>query len=80
MHYIQFGSCTIEYELTWSKLRKSISISVDQNVVKVIAPEITELGKIEDILYKKGAWIRTLISNFEETRVSNSSSKIPALH
>lgn len=66
MHQIQFGSQTIEYILTRSNRRKTISIAVDQHGVKVVAPITTEHTLIEDILYKKGPWIRQQLNSYEE--------------
>lgn len=85
MHYIQFGSQTIEYELSRSSRRKSVSIAVDQHGVKVVAPAKTEHYIIQDIVHKKGPWIRSQLANFEEmdqsylTRKFVSGEKLPYL-
>ncbi|WP_259392149.1 M48 family metallopeptidase [Paenibacillus thiaminolyticus] len=85
MHVFQFGSVTIPYELTRSSRRKTVSISVNQQGVKVIAPETAEHQVIEEILYRKGAWIRTQLLNFEEMKQTSlqrrfvSGEKLPYL-
>jgi len=66
MYYIQFGSQTIQYQLNRSSRRKSVSISVDQHGVKVVAPTSAEHDIIENILHKKGAWIRNQLISYEE--------------
>lgn len=66
MHYIQFGTQTIQYELSRSNRRKSISISVDQHGVKVVAPTSAEHDVIKDIVHQKGAWIRQQLNSYKE--------------
>lgn len=58
MHVIKFGSQIINYELIRSNNRKSISLSVDESGVRVIAPTNAEFNKIEKIVYRKAPWIR----------------------
>ncbi|GAB1786101.1 hypothetical protein PMEGAPL128_52160 [Priestia megaterium] len=53
MHSIKFGKQTIEYNLKRSDRRKTMSISVDEHGVSVISPSVTEIEKIEAILYEK---------------------------
>ncbi|KJB88761.1 hypothetical protein AZ66_05495 [Paenibacillus sp. E194] len=85
MHVFQFGSVIIPYELTRSSRRKTVSISVNQEGVKVIAPETAEHQVIEEVLYRKGAWIRTQLLNFEEMKQTSlqrrfvSGEKLPYL-
>lgn len=68
MPLFQFGSKTIEYELTRSNRRKTVSISVNQQGVQVVAPNTAEKHAIENILQRKGTWIRTQLLNFEEMK------------
>ncbi len=85
MHYIQFGTQTIQYELSRSNRRKSVSISIDQHGVKVVAPTSTNHDIIENILHQKGAWIRNQLTNYEEMNQSSlkrkfiSGEKLPYL-
>ncbi|HFK1767249.1 hypothetical protein AT258_24635 [Bacillus wiedmannii] len=75
MHYIKFGSQTIEYKLSRSNRRKSVSISVDQHGVKVVAPTAAEHNIIENILHQKGAWIRNQLTSYEEMNQNSLKRK-----
>lgn len=85
MPFFQFGSRTIQYEITRSERRKTVSISVNQQGVKVIAPSTAEDQTIEQLLQRKGAWIRTQLLHFEEMKQDSlqrkfvSGEKLPYL-
>ncbi|MFS0558214.1 M48 family metallopeptidase [Brevibacillus sp. 179-C9.3 HS] len=66
MPSFQFGSKTIHYEITRSDRRKTVSISVNQHGVEVIAPSHAEEQAIQQLLHRKGVWIRTQLLHFEE--------------
>ncbi|PAK43952.1 M48 family metallopeptidase [Priestia megaterium] len=66
IHSIKFGNQTIEYNLKRSNRRKTMSISVDQHGVSVISPSVTEIEKVESILYKKAVWIKKQLADFEK--------------
>lgn len=66
MHSINFGNQIIKYNLKRSNRRKTMSISVDQHGVSVISPSVTDIKKIEAILYKKAVWIKKQLSDYEE--------------
>jgi len=70
MNSIKFGNQTIEYNLTRSNKRKTISISVDQHGVSVISPSAIELEKVETVLYQKAVWIKKQLADFEEMNAS----------
>lgn len=48
----------LEYELTYSKRRKTIAITVDRQGLSVTAPEGTPPEEIEQLLARKEGWIR----------------------
>ncbi len=61
---IQFGSRTIEYELTFSE-RKTLGITVNPDLTVVIkAPVDTPIGKIEEKIKKRAPWIIKQQSHF----------------
>lgn len=63
---IKFGNYLINYILKRSKKRKTLSISVDQTGVTVIAPLGILQGKIESTLKKKAPWIINQLKSYEE--------------
>jgi predicted metal-dependent hydrolase len=66
MNTIQFGKHTIEYKLTTSKQRKTLSIAVDQHGVSVTSPIEVPIEKIESTLYKKATWIVKQLDEFSQ--------------
>jgi predicted metal-dependent hydrolase len=70
MNTLQFGNKTIEYTLKESEFRNTLSISVSQAGVKVVSPPNIPREKIEEVLFKKGAWIVKQLSDFEEMQDS----------
>lgn len=72
MYVIKFGSQTIPYDLLRSDSRKSISISVDENGVRVVAPTEANTQKIEDLVSKKAPWIRKQLLYFNEVKKETS--------
>lgn len=85
MPSFQYGSQTIEYQLTRSERRKTVSISVNQQGVQVTAPANAEDQAIIEILHRKAHWIRTQQLNFEEMKQTSlkckfvSGEKLPYL-
>lgn len=85
MHYITFGKSSIPYEIVRSPKRKTVSITVDNESVKVICPIDTTQEKIEAILANKVIWIRKQLLHFEEIndyrhhRLFLSGEKLPYL-
>ncbi|GAK41830.1 SprT family zinc-dependent metalloprotease [Paenibacillus urinalis] len=85
MPLFQYGTQTIEYKLKRSDRRKTVSISVNQEGVQVVAPNTAEEHVIENILHRKGTWLRTQLLNFEEMKQSSlqrrfvSGEKLPYL-
>jgi predicted metal-dependent hydrolase len=55
---LQFGSTTIEYDVSFTRRRKTIAIEVhpDQQVT-IIAPDGSDPAAIEALLYKRAGWI-----------------------
>ncbi|MED1797379.1 M48 family metallopeptidase [Brevibacillus porteri] len=85
MPFFQFGSQAIHYEITRSDRRKTVTISINQHGVKVVAPSNTEDQAIQQILHHKGIWIRTQLLHFEEMQQHSlqrkfvSGEKLPYL-
>lgn len=85
MRSIKFGNQKIEYNLMRSNRRKTMSISVDQHGVSVISPSVTEIEKIEAILYKKAVWIKKQLADFDKMNKNSvqlsflSGEKLPYL-
>lgn len=70
MYSFQFGNQTIPYTLSASHRRKTLSISVAQNGVSVIAPADLSIEKIESTLHKKAVWIMKQLADFNEMKRS----------
>ncbi|QWC25110.1 M48 family metallopeptidase (plasmid) [Bacillus haikouensis] len=70
MNSMQFGNKTICYTLKESHSRKTLSISVSQSGVNVVSPPDVSREKIEEVLFKKGAWIVKQLSDFQEMQDS----------
>ncbi|WP_318617138.1 SprT family zinc-dependent metalloprotease [Sporosarcina sp. YIM B06819] len=85
MHLITFGQTSIPYEIVRSHKRKTVSITVDKDGVKVIAPDDVEIEKVQDIVKDKVIWIRKQLLHFEEInddrhqRLFLSGEKLPYL-
>jgi len=65
VHNIQYGTTTIEYELSYAR-RKTLGITVhpDQRVT-VRAPQGSPLAEVEAVVRKKGGWIIKKQQHFE---------------
>lgn len=50
LHHITFGKTTIPYELIKSAKRKTVSITVDKDGVKVISPVDVADEKVQSII------------------------------
>lgn len=85
MNHITYGKSSIPYEIVRSNKRKTVSISVDKDGVKVISPVDVTYEKIEAILTTKMPWIRKQLLHFEEIndyrhhRLFLSGEKLPYL-
>jgi predicted metal-dependent hydrolase len=68
MNSIKIGKEVLEYKLTRSRKRKTLSISIDQDGLSVIAPSETPIGKIELTIFKKSNWILKQMKDLDEMR------------
>lgn len=82
---ITFGQTLIPYEIVRSNKRKTVSITVDKDGVKVIAPIDVAIEKVQDVVKNKVIWIRKQLHHFEEInddrhhRLFLSGEKLPYL-
>ena len=85
LHHLTFGKTTIPYELIKSAKRKTVSITVDKDGVKVISPVDVANEKVQSIMADKISWIRKQLLHFEEIknnryyRLFVSGEKLPYL-
>ncbi len=67
MPTVELSSQKLDYQITFSKKRKTIGISVDRtNGLSVSVPEGTPLNEINHILLKRQDWIVQKIQGFSE--------------
>lgn len=85
MNVIKYGKSLIPYEVIKSTKRKTVSISVNKDGVKIICPADIPDEKIKGILKDKIIWVRKQLLHFEEIndyrhhRLFLSGEKLPYL-
>jgi predicted metal-dependent hydrolase len=66
MNSIKFGNQVLNYTLSRSNRRKTLSMSVNQSGLSIIAPSNTPIEIIESTIIKKAAWILKQFKDFDE--------------